>query len=125
MWNFTSAPLFSSSFSRGRSRSEQTIPLLRREVAGHGERVAATDRVVVPVADVERGALAGHHGVAGLAVDLDPADAPGEVLRQQDDLVAGVGRAGDGDAGHDGAVALARRTPAPAAGETRRRSAAA
>ena len=39
-------------------------PLLRREEAGDGEHVAATDRVVVPVADVERGALAGHHGVA-------------------------------------------------------------
>ena len=100
---------FRSAFQRQLFARQQPqraeIPLLRREVARDGQRIAATDLAVVPLSDVERRALAGHDGVAGLAIDLDPPDSPGEVARQEDHFVSGVRRSGKGDAGHDGAIA--------------------
>ena len=58
------------------------IPLLGREEAGDGQHVAAADFAMVPMADVQGRALAGHHGLAGLAINFDPPDSPGEPLGQ-------------------------------------------
>lgn len=59
--------------------------------------------------DVQGGTLAGHDAVSGLIVDLDRLDAALFALRQEDQFVACFGHAGDGDAGHDGAIPLNRK----------------
>ena len=66
---------------------------------------------MVPVSDVDRGAPARHDRLAVLPINFDPPDASGKVVRQQNNLAAHPGRAGDRDAGHDGPITFDGKRP--------------
>ena len=69
-------------------------PCCGLEIAGHGDRMAALDLVMVPLPDVDRGALSGHELLNRLSIDFDPSNPPGSTGRQQHDVVADHCRAG-------------------------------
>ncbi len=82
------------------------VPLGWSEVIGDCDDIPPTDGFVIPLGDVERGALAAHYDVALVFVDLNCSYAAFGALREYDDFVANGCPAGDGDAAGDGSIAF-------------------